>query len=77
MPKDEVIHLEAKRDRRPPPWLLIVLGAVLVVGFATLLLVGFENILALLRYRVALFLVLGPVVLVFFWCVWKATRPNR
>ena len=73
MPKD-VIHLEPKRERGLPPWVLIVLGAVLVAGFVTLLLVGFENILALFRYRVTLFLVFGPLLALFIWCVWKATR---
>jgi uncharacterized BrkB/YihY/UPF0761 family membrane protein len=75
MPKD-VIHLEPKRPGGLPPWVLVALGAVLVAGFVTLLLVGFENILALFRYRVTLFLVLGPVVVIFLWCVWKAARPK-
>ena len=77
MPPKEVIELEARRDRGRSPRFLVILGAILVAGFVTLLLVGFENVLALLRYRVTLFLILGPVVLVFLWCVWKALRPKR
>ena len=77
MPTKPVIELEAKRDRGVTPRFLIILGAVLLAAFFTLLLVGFENVLALFRYRVTLLLVLGPVVAVFFWCVWRALRPRR
>jgi hypothetical protein len=76
MPEKQVIELEAKRDRGLSPRFLVVLGAILLVAFVALLLVGFENVLALFRYRVTLFLVLGPVVLIFIWCVWKALRPR-
>ena len=76
MPEKQVIELEAKRDRGLSPRFLIGLGAILLAAFVTLLLVGFENVLALFRYRVTLFLVLGPVVLIFVWCVWKALRPR-
>jgi hypothetical protein len=76
MPTKQVIQLETKRDRGFTPRVLFVLGAILVAAFVTLLLVGFENVLALLRYRVTLFLILGPVVLIFVWCVWKALRPR-
>ncbi len=76
MPTKPVIELEARRDRGATPRLLIVLGSIVLAAFLVLLLVGFENVLALLRYRVTLFLILGPVLLVFVWCVWKALRPR-
>ncbi len=77
MPTKPVIELEARRDRGVTPRFLIILGAVVLAAFLVLLLVGFENVLALLRYRVTLFLILGPVLVVFIWCVWKALRPRR
>jgi hypothetical protein len=76
MPTKQILQLEPKRERGLSPRLLVVLGAILVAAFVTLLLVGFENVLALFRYRVTLFLILGPVVLIFAWCVWKALRPR-
>ena len=76
MPIKPVIELEAKRDHWVTPRFLIILGAVVLAAFLVLLLVGFENVLALLRYRVTLFLILGPVLVVFIWCVWKALRPR-
>jgi hypothetical protein len=76
MPTKRVIDLNDKSDRGVSPKLLFILGAVLLAAFATLLLVGFENVLALLRYRVTLFLLLGPVVILFFWCAYKAFGPR-
>jgi hypothetical protein len=51
---------------------LRILAVIVGVGFLILLLVGFDNILELLRSRVTLFLALGPVVVLFIWSVYKA-----
>jgi hypothetical protein len=59
-----------------PRWLIWLAFAV-VVAFGLLLLVGFENILELLRYRAALFLVIGPILGLFLWCLWKGFRPRQ
>jgi len=68
----KVIELEAKKKAGPSARLLYVLSAAVVVAFILLLVVGFENILALLRYRVALFLALAPLLGLFVWCSYKA-----
>jgi uncharacterized membrane protein len=56
---------------------LRVLAVVVTLGFIVLLLVGFDNILALLRSRVALFLVLSPLVGLFLWSVYMAFKPRK
>jgi hypothetical protein len=76
MPTKQVIDLEAKRERRLRPAWLVILVVLLLAAFATLLLVGFENVLALLRYRVALFLLLAPLLALFLFCAWKAFGPR-
>ncbi len=76
MPTKQVIDLEAKRERRLRPAWLVTLVVLLLSGFTILLLVGFENVLALLRYRVALFLLLAPLVALFLFCAWKAFGPR-
>ena len=45
--------------------------------FVLLLIVGFDNMLALLRSRVALFLVLAPLVGLFLWSVYKLLKPRK
>jgi hypothetical protein len=52
--------------------MLVVAGA-----FLLLLLVGFDNVLALLRSRVALFLAIAPLFVLFVWLVYKAFQPHR
>ncbi len=54
-----------------------ILALCIAVGFVLLLIVGFDNILAAFRSRVTLALVLGPLVLLFLWCVYKAFQPPR
>jgi hypothetical protein len=76
MPTKPVIELEAKREHRINSKFLAALAVVIVAAFVVLLLVGFENVLALLRYRVTLFLLLGPLLALFLWCVWKAFGPR-
>jgi hypothetical protein len=39
--------------------------------------VGFDNVFALLRSRVALGLALAPIFLLFVWCLYKAFTPER
>jgi hypothetical protein len=56
--------------------LLRVLGVLVVVAFAALLIVGFDNALALLRSRVAIFLAIVPFIALFLWSIWKAI-PHR
>ena len=57
--------------------LVNLLAILVLIAFVALLLVGFENVLALFRYRVALFLIIGPLVLLFFWCGYKAFGPKK
>ena len=57
--------------------LLRILAVVVAVAFALLLIVGFDNVFALLRSRVALFLVIFPVFILFVWCVYKAFQPEK
>jgi hypothetical protein len=57
--------------------LLRILAFVVAAAFALLLIVGFDNILALLRSRVALFLVIFPVFALFVWCIYKAFQPQK
>ena len=45
-------------------------------AFLLLLLVGFDNALALLRSRVALFLAIAPLFVLFVWLVYKAFQPR-
>ncbi len=57
--------------------LLRILAVVVAVAFALLLIVGFDNVFAMLRSRVALFLVIFPIFVLFVWCVYKAFQPQR
>ena len=54
---------------------LRILAVIVAVAFVLLLIVGFDNVLALFRSRVALFLVIAPVFLLFLWCIYKAFQP--
>ena len=57
---------------------LRILAVLIAVAFVLLLIVGFDNVLAVFRSRVALALVIAPVFLLFVWCVYKAFQPvNR
>jgi hypothetical protein len=56
---------------------LRALAIVVTVGFLLLILVGFDNMLALMRSRVALFLVLAPLVGLFLWSVYMAFKPRK
>jgi len=57
--------------------LLRILAIAVAIAFGLLLIVGFDNIFALLRSRVALFLVIFPIFLLFIWCVYKAFQPEK
>lgn len=57
--------------------LLRILAIIVAVAFVLLLIVGFDNALALFRSRVALFLVLAPIFLLFIWCIYKALQPQN
>lgn len=56
---------------------LRVLALAVTLGFVVLLLVGFDNVLALLRSRAALFIVLSPLVGLFLWSVYMAFKPRK
>jgi hypothetical protein len=56
---------------------LRVLAVVVTLGFIVLVLVGFDNMLALARSRVALFLVLAPLVGLFLWSVYSLVRTRK
>ena len=57
--------------------LLRLLAIMVGVAFALLLIVGFDNMLALFRSRVALALAIGPIFILFLWCLYKAFRPEN
>ncbi len=57
--------------------ILRILAMLIVAAFALLLIVGFDNVFALLRSRVAIFLVILPIFLLFVWCIYKAFQPPR
>jgi len=58
--------------------ILRVLAVLVGIAFLVLLIVGFDNMLALLRSRVALFLALGPLVGLFLWSVYRVfKRPGK
>jgi hypothetical protein len=56
---------------------LRILALAVAVAFVLLLIVGFDNLLAVFRSRVALALVIGPVFLLFIWCIYKAFQPQN
>lgn len=72
MPTKRVIDLNEKGDKPVSPALLAGLAILLLAAFGLLLLVGFDNLLALVRYRVTIFLLLGPLLVLFLWCGYKA-----
>jgi hypothetical protein len=57
--------------------LLRLLALLVGIGFLLLLVVGFDNVFALARSRVALALVIGPLVLLFLWFIYKAFEPRN
>jgi len=56
---------------------LRILALAVAVAFVLLLIVGFDNLLAVFRSRVALALVIGPIFLLFLWCIYKAFQPRN
>jgi len=56
-------------------YLNIVLAVVLACALLLLFVVGFDNVLADLRSRVTIFLVLGPIFLLFCWSAYRTFRP--
>jgi hypothetical protein len=57
--------------------LLRILALAVAVAFVLLLIVGFDNVFALMRSRVAIFLVVAPIFVLFLWCIYKAFQPPR
>ncbi len=57
--------------------LLRILGIIVGLAFLLLLIVGFDNVFALLRSRVALALAIAPIFGLFVWCLYKAFTPER
>jgi hypothetical protein len=56
---------------------LRVLALIIGCAFLFLLLVGFDNLLDLLRSRVMLALTIGPLVALFIWSVYRIFRPRK
>ena len=54
--------------------LLGLLALLVGVAFVLLLLVGFDNLLGLLRYRVTLFLLFLPIIGLFTWSIIQLIR---
>ena len=57
--------------------LLRLLALAVAIAFVLLLIVGFDNVFALIRSRVTLFLIIAPVFLLFVWCIYKAFQPQN
>jgi len=57
--------------------LLRILALAVAVAFVLLLIVGFDNLLAIFRSRVALALVIGPIFVLFLWFIYKAFQPQN
>ena len=57
--------------------ILRILALMVTAAFILLLIVGFDNVLAMFRSRVALALVIGPIFLLFVWCIYKAFQPRH
>jgi purine-cytosine permease-like protein len=57
--------------------LLRILALLVGAAFVLLLIVGFDNMLALLRSRVAIFLALVPLIALFFWSIYKAVQSRK
>jgi hypothetical protein len=57
--------------------ILRILALVIAAAFILLLVVGFDNVLAAFRSRVALALVIAPIFILFLWCLYKAFRPQN
>ena len=57
--------------------LLRILAIIVGVAFVLLLIVGFDNMLAFFRSRVALALAIGPIFLLFVWFLYKAFQPQN
>jgi len=57
--------------------ILRILALAVAIAFGLLLIVGFDNVLAIFRSRVALALVIGPIFVLFLWFIYKAFQPRR
>jgi hypothetical protein len=56
---------------------LRILALLVAAAFLLLLIVGFDNMLSLLRSRVAIFLALVPLLGLFFWSIYKAFQSRK
>jgi hypothetical protein len=56
---------------------LRILTVLIGAAFVLLLIVGFDNMLALLRSRVAIFLALVPLIGLFCWSIYKAVQSRK
>jgi hypothetical protein len=56
---------------------LRILFIAVATALALLVLVDFDNVLAIFRSRVALVLVIGPIFALFVWCLYKAFQPQN
>ncbi len=56
---------------------LRILAILVAVAFGLLLIVGFDNVFALLRSRVALALAIAPLFALFVWFLYKAFTPTN
>ena len=56
---------------------LRILAILVGAAFLLLLFVGFDNMLGLLRSRVAIFLALSPLIAIFLWSVYRAIRSRK
>jgi len=56
---------------------LRILAFLVAAAFALLLIVGFDNVLAVFRSRVALFFAIAPIFLLFVWCIYKAFLSHK
>ena len=57
--------------------LLRILGVLIGIAFVLLLIFGFDNLLGLLRSRVAIFLAFLPLLMLFGWSVFKVIEERR
>jgi len=57
--------------------LLRILAILVAAAFVLLLIVGFDNVLVVFRSRILLVLAIGPIFILFLWCLYKAFRPQN
>jgi hypothetical protein len=56
---------------------LRILGVLVFIAFGLLLIFGFDNVLGLLRSRVAIFLAFLPLIALFAWSLYKVIRGRK